>query len=168
MLVLLRLCSQGTSLIFLPARWRDSVVRFSRFHCFLEGKDLVFILCPCPLFVLFVRKQCSLPLSMCPSLYCCLLPFLCANQVEDIFRANAGLVIPASTWPTVKDDLEMDLIQMMKDQSANVSGSMWSVMRSHFLFIFLVVTKVGVFMKMFFFISKNLVVSSPPSRECDL
>lgn len=44
------------------------------------------------------------------------------RQVEDIFRANSNVVIPAGTWPTAKDDLEMDLIQMMKDQSANVSA----------------------------------------------
>lgn len=41
-------------------------------------------------------------------------------QVEDIFKAGRGVVIPASKWPTAKDDLEMDLIQMIKDQVANV------------------------------------------------
>ncbi|CAN0436142.1 unnamed protein product, partial [Hapterophycus canaliculatus] len=37
-------------------------------------------------------------------------------QVEDVFRAGSGMVIPAEQWPTAKDDLEMDLVQMLKDQ----------------------------------------------------
>lgn len=40
--------------------------------------------------------------------------------MEDVFRAGSDVVIPAAQWPTAKDDLEMDLVQMLKDQAANV------------------------------------------------
>lgn len=43
-----------------------------------------------------------------------------ALQVEDIFRAGSDTVIPAAQWPTAKDDLEMDLVQMLKDKASNV------------------------------------------------
>lgn len=42
------------------------------------------------------------------------------SQVEDMFRAGSDVVIPAAQWPTAKDDLEMDLVQMLKDKAANV------------------------------------------------
>lgn len=44
---------------------------------------------------------------------------VCA-QVEDMFRAGSDAVIPAAQWPTAKDDLEMDLVQMLKDKASNV------------------------------------------------
>ena len=47
-------------------------------------------------------------------------------QVENVFRAGSDTVIPASRWPTAKDDLEIDLVQMLKDQVANVSEGLRS------------------------------------------
>lgn len=44
-------------------------------------------------------------------------------KVEDVFRAGSEVVIPASEWPTAKDDLEMDLVQMLKDQASNVRNT---------------------------------------------
>lgn len=41
--------------------------------------------------------------------------------MEDVFKAGRDVVIPASHWPTAKDDLELDLVQMLKDQTSNVS-----------------------------------------------
>lgn len=56
------------------------------------------------------------------ALYLPILLLLLLQQVEEVFRANKDVVIPASRWPTAKDDLEMDLVQMLKDQASNVSA----------------------------------------------
>lgn len=37
-----------------------------------------------------------------------------------MFRAGGDAVIPAAQWPTAKDGLETDLVQMLKDQASNV------------------------------------------------
>jgi len=44
----------------------------------------------------------------------------CHHQAEDLFNAASDTVIPAAQWPTAKDDLEIDLVQMLKDKAANV------------------------------------------------
>lgn len=46
--------------------------------------------------------------------------------MEDIFRANVDMVVPASQYPTAKDDLDMDLIQMIKNGAVNVGEAQGS------------------------------------------
>lgn len=42
-----------------------------------------------------------------------------ALKVEEVFKRNRNKTVPASEFPTAKDDLDLDLIALVKQQSAN-------------------------------------------------
>lgn len=55
-----------------------------------------------------------------PSAYPNLFPDLeWALKVEDVFKKNRGILVSASTYQTAKDDLDLDLISLMKSQQAS-------------------------------------------------
>jgi len=58
-----------------------------------------------------------------PAEYPNLFPDLdCALKVEEIFKQNRGKIVSASAYQSAKDDLDLDLISLMKSQHAPTTG----------------------------------------------
>lgn len=42
-----------------------------------------------------------------------------ALKVEEVFKRNRGKVVPATEYPTAKDDLDLDLVALIKEKHAS-------------------------------------------------